>query len=77
MDKEKEALLAEVLSELDEMLEAHEKYAEEYGKKCENLTLEQIKELDLKELRYSFIYAIKTATQIENMKKNNKPIDKE
>ncbi len=74
MDEEKEKLLEEVLRELDEMLEAHERYKEEYGKKYENLTPEQSKELELQELRASRDFAEKVGMTIETV---NIPDDNE
>ncbi len=67
-EEEKAKFLEETMRELDEMLEAHERYKEEYGRKRANLTLEEIKELDLKELRESYEFAVKSGMAIETIK---------
>ncbi len=71
MDKEKEKLLEEVLAELDEMLEAHEKFKEEYGKKYANLTPEESKKLYLQELNESYDFAVKSGMKIVNFDDND------
>ncbi len=72
MQEDKEKLLKEVLDELDEMLEAHERYKEEYAKRRENLTSEEIFQLDLQELRASQEFAEKSGMKIEYINLDDK-----
>ncbi len=57
LSDEKQKLLDEVMKELDEMLEAHERYKEEYAMKRANLTNEELLSLELEELRASRAFA--------------------
>ncbi len=63
-EEEKEARIAEIMRELDEELEAHERYREEYGRKRAGLTREELYELELRELRESYEWAKANGMQI-------------